>query len=173
MSYLSSFKILQFKTLQTWTWAPTHGIESEEHPFSLPLLCTMLPIPLCEPASLDAQNVSHSHSPPHSHLYSHWTLTSAAYYKLAWLWGSWANQNSTLTYTRAAVNKLLQIPSKFKNLMEKGRGILILAYHMEERRQSHVPMLVSCDVHQLRSQRTYLLCPLSSPTLGEGPLAWS
>ena len=41
--------------------SPSRGIESGEQPFSLPLLCTMLPIPLCEPANLDAQNMSHSH----------------------------------------------------------------------------------------------------------------
>lgn len=63
-------KFLQFKDSANMSMSPSHGIESEEHPFSLPLLCTMLPIPPCEPANLDAQNVSHSHYPPHRHLYS-------------------------------------------------------------------------------------------------------
>lgn len=167
MSYLSSFEIFAVQDSETWTWAP-HGIESEEHPFSLLSLqcCRFLCVNLPTWSHRTCRTATPSSQPPLFPL-NPWPLL------LIINWHDYEaaepTKNSTLTYTRAAVNKLLQVHPSSRTWWGEGQGILILAYHGRKETISHAmyyPVMFTSWDHR---QRTYFtVSPLLPPTLGEG-----
>lgn len=79
-------------------------------------------------------------------------------------------KNSTLTYTRAAVNKLLQVHPSSRTWWGEGQRDFNL-WPITWKKGDNLTCPCLCPVMFTswdHRQRTYSLCPLSSPTLGEG-----
>lgn len=173
--YSSSFEILAVQRLQTWAWAPHVALNLKNilsASLSFAQCCRFLGVNLptwmhrtWPTATTPLTATSIPAEPCPLLLILNWHDYEAAE----------TTKNSTLTYTIAAVNKLLQVQPSSRTWWGEGQRDFNL-WPITWKKGDNLmypclgPVMFTIWDHR---QWIYSLCPLSSPNPGQGLLAWS